>query len=58
MDDQIKIEFTMYHEDIPYGDALWLPADHTFTEAEIEAMKLERFNAWVAVITGANQPQE
>lgn len=55
MDDQIKIEFTMYHEDIPYGDALYLPADHTFTEAEIEAMKLERFNAWVAVIT---TPQE
>jgi len=58
MDEQIKIEFTMYHEDIPYGDALYLPVDHTFTEAEIEAMKFERFNAWVAVITGANQAQE
>lgn len=58
MDDMIKIEFTMYHEDIPYGDALYLPADHTFTEEQIEAMKHERYQAWVALITGAAQPQE
>jgi len=56
--DDIKIGFTMYHEDIPYSDALYLPADHTLTEEEIEVMKLERFNAWVAVITGADHPQE
>lgn len=58
MDNMIGIDFTMDYDGIPYGDCLWLPADHTFTEAEIEAMKLERFNAWVAVITGANQTQE
>jgi len=49
--DDIKIEFTMYYNDIPYSDAIYLPFDHTFTDTEIEAMKQERFNAWVSVIT-------
>lgn len=49
--DDIKIDFTMYYNEIAYSDALYLPADHTFTDAEIEAMKQARFDAWVAVIT-------
>lgn len=58
MDNMISIEFKKYYEGIEYSDALWLPADHTFTEEEIEAMKQERFDNWVAVITNANEVQE
>lgn len=49
--DEITIEFTMYYDGVAYSDALHLPSNHTFTDAEIEAMKQERFDAWVAVIT-------
>lgn len=56
---EIKIDFQIEHEPgLIYGDALYLPADHTFTEEQIEAMKQERYQAWVALITGADQPQE
>jgi hypothetical protein len=30
-----------------------LPDDHSFTDIEIEAMKQERVNNWVAIITTA-----
>jgi hypothetical protein len=46
----IKIDFEF---DSTYGvfrDALHLPEDHTFTEAEIEAMKQQRFDNWWAVV--------
>jgi hypothetical protein len=47
----IKIDFEF---DSPHGvfrDALHLPEDHTFTDAEIEAMKQQRFDNWIAIIT-------
>lgn len=47
----IKIDFEF---DTPYGvfrDALHLPADHTFTDAEIQAMKEQRRDNWIAVVT-------
>lgn len=43
----------IFQRDTTYGvfrDALYLPADHTFTEAEIEAMMQERVDNWIAVI--------
>ena len=46
----IKIDFEF---DSTYGvfrDALHLPEDHTFTEAEIEAMKQQRFDNWWAAV--------
>lgn len=47
----IKIDFEF---DTPYGvfrDALHLPVDHTFTDAEIQAMKEQRRDNWIAVVT-------
>lgn len=47
----IKIDFEF---DTPQGvfrDALHLPDDHTFTDAEIQAMKEQRRDNWIAVVT-------
>jgi hypothetical protein len=33
-----------------YSDALHLNDDHNFTDAEIEVMKQERLNNWIAYI--------
>jgi len=43
----------VFERDTVYGvyrDALYLPADHAFTDVEIEAMKQERVDNWIAVI--------
>lgn len=43
----------VFERDTVYGvyrDALYLPTDHAFTDAEIEAMKQERVDNWIAVI--------
>jgi hypothetical protein len=34
-----------------FADALVFPNDHTFTDVEIEAMKQQRLNNWIAVVT-------
>lgn len=34
-----------------FSDALHLPDDHSFSEAEIEAMKQERYDKWYEFIT-------
>lgn len=47
----IKIDFEF---DTPHGkfaDALHLPDDHTFTEADIQAMKEQRRDNWIAIVT-------
>jgi hypothetical protein len=47
----VKIDFDF---DTPHGkfaDALHLPDDHGFTEAEIQAMKEQRRDNWIAVVT-------
>lgn len=47
----IKIDFSF---DTPHGrfsDALHLPDDHGLSDAEIEAMKQQRLNNWIAIIT-------
>ena len=51
--EMIKIDFTKSSEDgiYTYSDALHLPANHTYTEEQIEAMKQERFDRWLALIT-------
>jgi hypothetical protein len=46
----MKIDFCF---DTQYGrfcDALHFPDDHTHTDAEIEAMKQQRLDNWIAVI--------
>ncbi len=47
----IKINFEF---DTPYGvfrDALHLPVDHTYTDAEIQAMKEQRRDNWIAIVS-------
>jgi hypothetical protein len=46
----VKIDFEF---DSPHGvfrDALHLPDDHGMTEAEIAAMKQQRFDNWIAIV--------
>ena len=46
----IKIDFEF---DSPHGvfrDAINLQDDHTFTDAEIEAMKQQRYDNWWAIV--------
>jgi hypothetical protein len=47
----MKIDFEF---DTPHGvfrDALHLADDHTFTDEEIQAMKQQRVDNWIAVVT-------
>lgn len=47
----IQIIFERGADPYLFRDALWLPEDHTFTDAEIEQMKDDRYNAWYALVT-------
>ena len=47
----IKIDFSFETPHGKFADALHLPDDHTFTEAEIQAMKEQRRDNWIAVVT-------
>jgi hypothetical protein len=47
----LKIDFEF---DTPHGlfrDALHLPDDHGLSDEQIEAMKKERVDNWIAVVT-------
>jgi hypothetical protein len=47
----MKIDFFF---DTQYGkfcDALHLPDDHTLTDEEIQAMKQQRLDNWIAVVS-------
>lgn len=41
-----------------FSDALHLPDDHSFSEAEIEAMKQARYNKWKLFIDTPSVVQE
>ena len=48
----MKIDFEF---DTPHGifrDALHLPDDHAMTNQEIEAIKQQRVNDWIAIVNG------
>jgi hypothetical protein len=50
-----KIDFTFDTEYGVFSDAISLPDDHTFTDDEIEAMKQERVDNWIAIITAPSE---
>lgn len=53
------IEFEMRSEHGIFRDAIVLPDDHGMTDAEIDAMKQARFDAWLAVVTAVvDEPVE
>ena len=52
----IKIDFEF---DSPYGvfrDALHLPDDHGMSDAEVQAMKQQRFDNWLAILSMPQEP--
>jgi hypothetical protein len=54
----IKIDFSFDTQYGVYRDALHLDDNHSFTEQEIEAMKQERVDNWIAVITTPTEQVE
>ena len=46
----MKIDFSFDTEYGKFCDAINLPDNHTYTEADIEAMKQQRLTNWIAVI--------
>jgi hypothetical protein len=51
----IKIDFEITKNRMTFKDAIHLPDNHQYTEAQIDAMKQARFNTWYALVTA---PQE
>jgi hypothetical protein len=47
----MKIDFEFQTEHGMYRDALYLEDDHTFTWTELENLKQQRVDNWIAIIT-------
>lgn len=47
----MKIDFEFQTEHGLFRDALNLPDDHGLTDAQIEALKQERVDNWIAIVT-------
>lgn len=47
----IKIDFEFDTLHGVFRDALHLPDDHSFTEEEILAMKVQRRDNWITIVT-------
>lgn len=47
----IKIDFEFQTEHGLFRDALYLEDNHGLSEAQIDAMKAERRDAWIAIVT-------
>lgn len=47
----VKIDFEFQTEYGLYRDALWLPDDHGMTDEQIEVMKQQRVENWVAIVS-------
>lgn len=50
----IKIDFEFESQYGKFCDAIHLPDDHGLTEVEIEDLKQQRFDNWIAVIEAAS----
>lgn len=55
--EQVQIIFEFTTQFGVYRDALYLPADHGLTEEQINAMKQERVDRWLAIVS-APPPEE
>jgi hypothetical protein len=47
----LKIDFEFDSQYGVFRDALHLPENHGMTDAEIQAMKQQRFDNWIAIVT-------
>jgi hypothetical protein len=54
----MKIDFEFQTEHGLFRDALHLPDNHGMTDAEIDAMKVARRDAWIAVVTAPPVEEE
>ena len=46
----MQIRFTFETKYGPFTDALYLDDAHTFTDAEVDAMKQERLSNWITML--------
>lgn len=53
----VKIDFEQETAHGIYRDAIVLPEDHTLTAEQIEVMKQERVDNWVAYMDNPPQPE-
>ena len=53
----MKIDFSFDTQYGKFADALHLPDDQTYTDAEIEAMKQQRLDNWVAIVTAPSDEE-
>lgn len=47
----MKIDFEFDTQYGKFSDALYLPDDHTFSDAEIAAMQQQRLSNWLAILS-------
>ena len=55
--DPIKIDFEFTTHYGLFRDALYLPADHSFSDEKIAAMKQERLDNWLFVVGNPPPPE-
>lgn len=53
----IKIDFEITKNRMTLKDAIHLPKNHQYTEAQIEAMKQKRFDDWYAIVTAPQKDE-
>lgn len=46
----VKIDFEFQTKHGVFRDALYLPDDHELSAEQIDALKLERLNNWLAIV--------
>lgn len=51
----IKIDFSIPTDYGMYKDAIYLEENHNLTEQEINQLKLDRVNSWIALVTTSIQ---
>lgn len=54
----INIDFEITQDGYTFKDCICLEDNHSFTDAEIEAMKQQRFNNWYAIVTAPSEEEE
>jgi hypothetical protein len=51
----MKIDFEYTTDYGVFRDAITLPDDHSYTDDELEAMKVSRRDKWIAVVTAPSE---
>jgi hypothetical protein len=54
----MKIDFQFNTDYGVFSDSLDLPDDQTFSDSDIEAMKQQRLNGWLALVTPSSSQSD